>query len=173
MKNLIFVFMTAVVMAAAAMFGGDEQISYVIRWQTSSYNPATRPEVKNHLLKTATDTNAVFTGTGRDTTAVFVLPREFSFKAFPRDTSVTDSNTQKIYFYTASDNQFRKGVPAWGEFTLEDSVSVGNVTVQRWTPQDAVGAISKDRYGFLVVVGQATHKKTAATYTKVLISGVN
>lgn len=141
---------------------------YIIRWQTSSYNPATRPEGKNQYLTTATDTLGSVRGLRRDTTAIFEFQPYLSFDVKLND-GAGDSAAQTLLLYSANDNQFRKNIPVWGEFSLVDSLVVTNETLTTWIVTDSPVAIRK--YAFIINRGNAANNKTAAVTTKITKGG--
>lgn len=146
--------------------GSYDIVSYIVRWQTPDYDPATRPESKNHLLTTATDTLGSIRGTARDTTAIFEIA-PFMTALVKLTDATTDSANQTFLFYTGNDNQFRKNVPEWSEFIFVDSLVVSNENLARW---DLDNNLPKHKYGFIIARGNETNKKAAAVTAKILLS---
>lgn len=168
MKNKIYTLLIIGAAIALAFAPIADKRSFVVRWQTSSYNPASRPEFKDHYLKTATDTTGSSRGLRRDTTAVFELQPYMSFKVTMTSAS-TDSAAKTFILYTAEDNQFRRRIPAWSEFTVEDSLVATGETTLRWLVTDS--PISVDKYGFVIERGNAANCKTEAVTSRILYGG--
>lgn len=161
----VFIFTAALALAFAPL---ADKRSFVVRWQTSSYNPASRPEFKDHYLKTATDTTGSSRGLRRDTTAVFEIQPYMSFKV-TMTSAATDSAAKTFILYTAEDNQFRRRIPAWSEFTVADSIVLTGETTQPWIVTDS--PISVDKYGFVIERGNAANCKTEAVTSRLLYAG--
>lgn len=142
---------------------------YIVRWQTSSYDPTTRPEVKNQFLTTATDTLGSVRGLLRDTTAIFEVRPYMTVKIQLSDTSASDSTDQTLLYYSSSDNQFRKNVPVWSEFVLVDSVRVQSETLTAW--KITASAIPIDKFGFIIARGNAANNTTSPVFNKLSMSG--
>lgn len=164
-SRLALLAITAVFIVAAARVG--EQRSYVVRWQTASFLTNSTPEPKNQFSRSATDTLGSVRGLRRDTTAVFEIRPYMSAKVL-MTSAATDSAAQTFILYTSSDTQFRRGLPAWSHFTAEDSVVATGETMVRWLITD--GAISTDKYGFIVARGNAANCKTEAVTDRILLT---
>lgn len=142
--------------------------AFIVRWQSASYNPTTRPQAKNHYDLTAVDTLGSVTGLQRDTTGVFEIQPYMSADVILKD-AAGDSAAQTMLLYGANDNQFRKNIPAWSDFTLIDSIQVSTESTTQWLITDSPVPIKK--YGFIINRGNAANKKTAAVTCKITFGG--
>lgn len=166
-----FVF-TAILFVVAPMMpdlGSNRDISsYLLRWQTVG-GGGVRPEFKNPLTTTATDTVSYIIGTVRDTTAVFEVGPYMTPTIILNDTSASnDSASVEFFYYSSNDNQFRHRVPIWEEWTLQDSVTVANQTAARWII--TTNPVSVHKYGVIIAVGQAANTKTGACKSRIFWS---
>ena len=168
MKKKLNLFLLAGAMLALAFAPLLEKRSFVIRWQTSSYNPASTPEPKDQFLRTATDTLGSSRGLRRDTTAVFEILPYMSIKV-KMTSAATDSAAKTFILYTADDSQFSRRVPAWSSFAVADSFVATGETTLNWIITD--GPIPVEKYGLIIERGNAANCKTEAVTSRLVFSG--
>jgi hypothetical protein len=155
--------------AAAPDLGTNRDIvSYLMRWQDVG-GGTTKPQFKEPILTTATDTVSYITGTERDTTAAFEVSPYMSPTIILNDTSAADDSANvEFFYYSGSDNQFRRKIPNWEEWTLQDSIEVTGQTAVRWIVTS--NPISTHKYGVIVGIGRGDNKLTSAVKSRIFWS---
>ncbi len=142
---------------------------FIVRWQTSSYNPASKPEFKDQYLTSITDTLGFVRGLLRDTSSVFETYPFMTGYFYVNDTTSTDSVDQTFFFYTSPKNQLRAVTPAWVHWALVDSfrVSSGPATTA-W--KITASTMPVGNFGYFISRGNAANKKTQRVHAKITMA---
>lgn len=142
---------------------------FIVGWPTT--NSAARPQGYPHVLSSWTDTLAVITGTGSDTSGYFDLRALGTVVFTGVDTSADDSVAYTAYLWTAARNQFRDNPLklVWNDWVLADSLVITASGKVIWNI--TASAIPVHEYGLITVTGADANKKVSPSLVKAAFSG--